>query len=320
MGRRHARFLRAVARRAADQALRDRARSARLGQARFLGEGLDYVAYLMDAELPGADGSEGVLQLVARVARRGMSAAEKERARREVRLLERLGREALPFRLPAVLSLEEVEGRLVMVQTACHGIPLRPRGDAGAHPWEVIAEVAASLHGLDIEGWSQDVIGPGRGRREHVLARRADVAEEAPAEFDAALGFVEEHLPAERPGVLLHGDLLPQNIRVDAPEGDPPAVLDWTYATYGDPAHDLAVVTRGVRRPFGVDEGRKLLLEAYNASSAEPITLVDLSVHELLLRMGLHAQLAADRASEAEREQAVRFVEGLLRRAREHTY
>jgi thiamine kinase-like enzyme len=29
-----------------------------------------------------------------------------------------------------------------------------------------------------------------------------------------------------------------------------PAVIDWEYAIRGHPAYDLAIVTRGTRRPF----------------------------------------------------------------------
>ncbi|MES1178233.1 MAG: phosphotransferase [Myxococcales bacterium] len=32
--------------------------------------------------------------------------------------------------------------------------------------------------------------------------------------------------------------------------GQTPAVIDWEYTALGDPAYDLAIVTRGARRPF----------------------------------------------------------------------
>jgi len=61
--------------------------------------------------------------------------------------------------------------------------------------------------------------------------------------------------------VILHGDLLGQNILLGP--GDRPTVIDWEYARYGDPAYDLAIVTRGVKRPFQVVDGLARLIDAY---------------------------------------------------------
>lgn len=62
--------------------------------------------------------------------------------------------------------------------------------------------------------------------------------------------------------MLLHGDLLGQNIRLPL-DNAPLGLIDWERARLGDPAYDLAIVTRGARRPFQIDRGLDRLLEAY---------------------------------------------------------
>jgi len=55
--------------------------------------------------------------------------------------------------------------------------------------------------------------------------------------------------PPDDPSVLLHGDLLGQILlAMDGPHH----VINWEYATRGDPAYDLAIVTRGVEQPFQI--------------------------------------------------------------------
>ena len=94
----------------------------------------------------------------------------------------------------------------------------------------------------------------------------------------------EAHLPPPEPSLLVHGDLLGQNILVD-PDGSP-SVIDWEYAQRGDPAHDLAIVTRGVRRPFQVERGLEKLLEAYHRHGGTGVTIEQVRLHELCLVAG----------------------------------
>jgi hypothetical protein len=54
----------------------------------------------------------------------------------------------------------------------------------------------------------------------------------------------------------------------------------------GDPAADLAIVTRGVRRPFQVDRGRDKLLDAYNDCSSVEVDIASLTFFELALLLG----------------------------------
>lgn len=312
MPRRRPRFLGALAHRAAQQVLNDRGLMAKLDRARPLGRGLDYAAFAMSTE----DGSNVDLHVVARVPHDPTTQAQEERAHREVQVLNHLHREPRPFRVPEVLGLVKLEERLIMVQKACYGVALPLWSGGQPEPWSVIGSTAASIHRVDMTGWDNGVAGPERGQREHLLDRIEVVSRDARPVFDEALEFVRSHLPVDRPGLLVHGDLLPQNLLLDVRGDDPPVALDWTYATRGDPAHDLAIVTRGLRRPFRVAGGHRRLLEAYNASSERVVGLLEVRLHELLLRIGLHAQLLERQASEAECEQEARFVAGLLDRAR----
>jgi hypothetical protein len=54
-------------------------------------------------------------------------------------------------------------------------------------------------------------------------------------------------------------------------------------AYVGDPAYDLAIVSRGNRKVLGVKEGVKVLVEEYLRFGGKPISLTDVRVHELLL-------------------------------------
>jgi len=96
------------------------------------------------------------------------------------------------------------------------------------------------------------------------------------------------HLPPDDPAVFLHGDLLGQNILVDF-EGFR-GVIDWEYSRIGDPAYDLAIVTRGVRRPFKREDGLERLLEAYVAAGGAEVRLTEIRVHELLMHVSWHLE------------------------------
>ena len=69
-------------------------------------------------------------------------------------------------------------------------------------------------------------------------------------------------------------------------EGEPIGILDWGEARIGDPAYDLAIVTRGVRKPFGTPNGLNKLLQAYNARSEIQLRASDVQLYELCLLAG----------------------------------
>lgn len=141
--------------------------------------------------------------------------------------------------------------------------------------------MAAWVHRLDVPELAQVL--PGHAtRREHALAE----VEEAFAGLDGSIvdearGWALEHLPPDEPSRLVHGDLLGQNLLVMPDE--PTGLIDWEYARRGDPAWDLAIVTRGVKRPFGVADGLARLLRVYRDTGGVSIERDHVRVHELSL-------------------------------------
>ncbi len=88
-------------------------------------------------------------------------------------------------------------------------------------------------------------------------------------------------MPPDRPPTLIHGDLLGQNILL-RPEMSP-AVIDWEFTQLGDPAYDLAIVTRGAKRPFQIDRGLDLLLDSYRQAGGRDVERRHVLFHELCL-------------------------------------
>ena len=132
-------------------------------------------------------------------------------------------------------------------------------------------------------------------------------------EMRDAHGWAMEHLPPAEPSALLHGDLLGQNILLSM--DGPHHVIDWEYARRGDPAYDLAIVTRGVRRPFQIDRGLERLLEAYREHGGRDVAADHVHVYELCLvagwyREAVSGQWAHPPAAEIDR------MRSLLRRLR----
>jgi hypothetical protein len=97
--------------------------------------------------------------------------------------------------------------------------------------------------------------------------------------------WILRNLPEGRTSTVLHGDLLPQNLLFAIPDDRDIAVVDWECAQIGDAAYDLAIVTRGVRRPFGVANGLQRLVLFYNEAAEQKISPSAVVVHELLLHL-----------------------------------
>ncbi|MCD4748433.1 MAG: hypothetical protein K8R59_03575 [Thermoanaerobaculales bacterium] len=55
-----------------------------------------------------------------------------------------------------------------------------------------------------------------------------------------------------------------------------------------NPAYDLAIITRGARRPFQMADGFDRLLEEYREAGGAPVTRTDVHVHELCLIAGYY--------------------------------
>ena len=62
----------------------------------------------------------------------------------------------------------------------------------------------------------------------------------------------------------------------------PPGVIDWERTEIGDPALDLAIITRGQKRPFGVADGRARLVDAYRKEGGL-VSELDVRVQEVCL-------------------------------------
>ena len=78
---------------------------------------------------------------------------------------------------------------------------------------------------------------------------------------------------------------VPQNLLFAIADDHEIAVVDWECAQIGDAAYDLAIVTRGVRRPLGVANGLQQLVSFYNETAEQQISPSAVAVHELLLHL-----------------------------------
>lgn len=186
--------------------------------------------------------------------------------------------------MPRPLGVAREQAGLALARELLPGMPLDPRvgRQAGIEPWDVVAEIAAEIHRIDVARLPDGI--PGHAtRREHALAELEAFDGLAPVEAREAHAWALDHLPPDEPASLLHGDLLGQNILLDPFRELPPAVIDWEYAVRGDPAYDLAIVTRGVRHPFQVGAGLSLLLERYVASGGGRVREEHVRLHELAL-------------------------------------
>jgi aminoglycoside phosphotransferase (APT) family kinase protein len=207
------------------------------------------------------------------------------RARREARLLHRLSSLELPFRIPRVPGAERDSGSLALVRSFLRGIELDLRAghQASVRPWEIVGELAAAVHSLDAAAFS-DLL-PGTDTRRAGALKFLQLLEgcEAP-EVQAAVDWARSRLPRDEPTVFVHGDLLGQNILL-AP-GQPLGLIDWEHAGRSDPARDLAIVTRGVKRPFQIDRGMERLLDAYAHFGGRPVEADHIHFYELVMAAG----------------------------------
>ena len=113
--------------------------------------------------------------------------------------------------------------------------------------------------------------------------------------------------------MLIHGDLLGQNILQTLEDGM--FVIDWEYSRLGDPSYDLAIVTRGVKKPFQVESGLERLIDSYLASGGQEIEKKNVHVHEILFVIGWYQQ-SLDRSSGGHGpEYYLDFLRRLLKRA-----
>lgn len=300
------RILRAVAERRAGKGAK-----VDIGYVRKMGNGLSREVFAAEVEVLTASARE-VAQIAILLPRSGCDPNIDERTRKEAALLPNLATMNFPFRVPRAFAVWPDVGHLALVRSFERGIELDLRaGRQGRlRPWETVARAAAAIHGVTAERipW----LTPCHVTRlDHGLSAVAELQDFEEPEVADARAWMQEHLPPATASTLVHGDLLGQNILLGLDEPD--AVIDWEYAQFGDPAYDLAVVTRGVSRPFQVDGGMDRLLEAYGLAGGADIQRMHVHFHELVLAARRYWDALLGKSGQAPAQQ-LQFLRGLLRR------
>ena len=236
--------------------LQNEGSSVEVGWVTRLDQGLYRAAYAADLHVdPDPYDMSG--RVVALVPEQPMDVAE------ELRWLARLQQVDAPFRAPKPIGATS-DG--ILVQSFVPGMP--GRGDR----WRYCLSAAAFLHGLPFEFESD--------RMAKAVASLEAVGSSSSPLIRDVHAWCQENLPAG-PLVLTHGDLLPQNLLFGL--HDEVAVIDWQFAGPGDPAADLAVLTRGVRRPFRLSDGLDKIVDTYMELGGVEVTVRDVLFHELTM-------------------------------------
>jgi aminoglycoside phosphotransferase (APT) family kinase protein len=250
-----------------------------------LGQGLFNWNYLFEA---------GGKALVLRLAKVEPELRTRKEAiacvRREAKTLQVLERLDFSYTTPRFICFvkEGSEEPVGLIESALDGIVLKYCSNVNEPDrlLKIIAQVAAVVHKLPKSEFThlKDRV----DSRAHVMELLEELPRSIFDEFDEAAqarGWILAHLPEGRQSTVLHGDLLPQNLLADAYGADKIAMVDWQEGKIGDPAYDLAVVTRGARKPFGVGRGLERLVELYNELAEQEIPISAVIVYELLFHL-----------------------------------
>jgi aminoglycoside phosphotransferase (APT) family kinase protein len=251
-----------------------------VGRVMKIGDGLSRDAFAAELTVdPDLDALSDVYAVL--LPRNGALPDLNVRTHQELRLLAWLSGQALRFRVPRPLGVMPDRHGIALARSFIRGVPLDLRAgrQPSLRPWQVVGEIAAAIHGLDLSSAPALFVDHGT-RRDHALASLAILGQLEEPEAKDAHAWAMEHLPPALPSSLVHGDLLGQNILIDPGEERPFAVIDWEYAMRGDPAYDLAIVTRGKRTPFQQPDGFRALLESY-AACGHALAADHVRVHEL---------------------------------------
>jgi len=219
-----------------------------------------------------------------------MRLAEPDGVRNESKTLQTLQLLEFPFAVPEMICLvRDDSGETIgLIESAVAGLPLNflSRGFNAESQLETIAQVASAVHRLPKSKFTHLV--QRSDSRTHVLEELNVLPASLFEEFrEAAMAreWILCNLAEARTSTVLHGDLLSQNLLFAIPDDHEIAVLDWECAQIGDAAYDLAIVTRGVRRPLGVANGLQRLVSFYNEAAEQEIPPSAVVVHELLLHL-----------------------------------
>jgi hypothetical protein len=256
-----------------------------IGRVVKVGQGLSHQVFAANVELQNdPEALSGAYAVLLPIGTN--TTTKEERLALRARLLQQraicrqVAAQTTSIRVPDLRAIIPMPEGDAIVRPFFRGIPLDlrvGRQPGVKRPWEIIAQVAATIHAIDVNS-----IADPRGfptRRAHALSE-VEQLEGLPEFFDA-YNWALDHLPPDEPSVLIHGDLLGQNIVLDPDEV--PAVIDWEYAMLGDPAYDLAIVTRGANKPFAYAGGLERLLEAYANFRQQRIAAHEVHFYELCL-------------------------------------
>jgi aminoglycoside phosphotransferase (APT) family kinase protein len=256
------------------------------GKLQTLGQGVFNRNYLFEAS-----GKTLVLRL-AKIERELRTRKEAIAAvRREAKTLQVLERVGFPYDTPRFVCFvkDESEGIIGLIETAVDGESLELFSNLNEPDrlLKVIAKIAIAVHQLPKVEFGH--LKGTKESRDHLLGQLDELAPELFDEFEQAARareWVLSHLPENRAPVVLHGDLLPQNVLFYGFENPSYSVVDWQEAQIGDPAYDLAVVTRGARQPHGVAHGLERLVELYNETAEQKLPVSAVIAHELCFQLG----------------------------------
>ncbi len=255
----------------------------RLGRLTFVGKGLSFSAFEVTVMLEGE-----ATQVVVRLPHLDEEEDSSETTRRSIAVRRELARSDLAFRIAEPLGTAQTEAGLASVE---RWLPGAPMCDAMIQsmfdPVEVTASVAAACHAIDPAPF-RSILGGPKTRRDHAERELEVLWRNDVREFQDARAWSAEHLPPDTPARLLHGDLLGQNILVSSPEIGSrdwtASVIDWSEVQLGDPAYDLAIVSRGHRKVFREGQSLGRLVDAYNERAAEPVEIAHVRIFELALK------------------------------------
>jgi aminoglycoside phosphotransferase (APT) family kinase protein len=191
---------------------------------------------------------------------------------REYRVLDLLGRSEVPVRVPPVVAVCEDDGVLGVpfyLMERATGVVIRDTLPAWLdEPAQRtvgldLAAALAEIHRVPVAPFVSSGLGRAGGYLERQLRRWVGQREGIEAavaaaggharelpDYDVVRDWLREHLPAEQPPAVVHGDYKLDNVVVSGgspdEEGSPDeahvgvaAVIDWEMATVGDPRADL---------------------------------------------------------------------------------
>jgi aminoglycoside phosphotransferase (APT) family kinase protein len=170
---------------------------------------------------------------------------------REYRIITALARTPVPVpRTYALCEDDAVIGTAFFIMQWVHGrvvadplLPGMSPGDRG-RAYDSMNEVLAHLHTVDLVAVGLADFGrPGSyfARQIHrwITQYRASETERIEA-MERLIAWLPEHVPADEPPTIVHGDFRPGNLILHPTEPRVVAVLDWELSTLGGPLADLA--------------------------------------------------------------------------------